>query len=122
MIVTGAKLYDIKKSARLIGVSIHNLRRDDGTMYRFVIRASPEHEGRYHMYRTNRKGERRRVGDSVCTHGHIDFMRDLLGRCPDARIKTTYAKYEGLDHFERKQKEGDGKAGVGQLCDCDESE
>ena len=120
MIVTGPTLYDIKQSAGLIGVSIHNLRIDDGTKHRLVIRA--EQNGRYHMYRANKKGERRRVGASVCWHGHRDFMRDLLGRCPDARIKTTYAKYEGLDHFERKQKEGDGKAGVGQLCDCDESE
>jgi hypothetical protein len=122
MIVTGSTLSDIRQSARLIGVSIHNIRKDDGTKHRFVIRADPEQNGRYSVYRASKKGERRRLGDSVCRHGHIDFIRDLLGRCPNARIKTTYVKYEGLDHFERKQKEGDGKAGVGQLCDCDESE
>jgi hypothetical protein len=119
MMVVGPTARDIERSAHLTGVSISDMREVNWIKHSFVIRRSSD---KYKVYRANKDGTRRMLGEGVCPHGHIDFMRDLLNRHPDALIKTTYTKYHGLDHFERKQKEGDGKAGLGQLCDCDESE
>tara|TARA_R110002110_G_scaffold191065_1_gene399214 strand:- start:214 stop:405 length:192 start_codon:yes stop_codon:yes gene_type:complete len=48
-------------------------------------------------------------------------MRDLLGQCPEAHIKTSYAQYHGIDHFERMHLRTRDLA-EGQLCDCEDPE
>lgn len=89
MIITGPTLREIKKSARLAGVSIHNLRREDSRRHRLVIRADGG-------------CGRRKVGANVCWHGHRDFMREVFKHEPNARIKTSLAHYRSREDFEAR--------------------
>jgi hypothetical protein len=51
---------------------------------------------------------------SVCWHGHYAFMRYLLALSPEARIKSAFADYHGLDEFLRDAPET-GYRNVGSL-------
>jgi hypothetical protein len=115
---------DIRQCAEATGVAIFadwngNGIRKDGRALNFRLALGSERvaEGTYRgangRKRTfpllwQRKGtsaawsqeEPRRIA-SVCWHGHYAFMRYLLALVPEARIKTAFADYRGLDEFLR---------------------
>jgi hypothetical protein len=83
-----------------VGVTLYN-RRKDGRALRFSLRPPGEKiEGDYKYQRTSASGfhDERRV-HAVCWHGHRDYMLAIFKREPEARIKTMWADYRGMDNF-----------------------
>ncbi len=84
-------------------------------------------DGDYKYQRTSSSGfsPDRRVF-AVCWHGWRDFMIALYERDPDARIKTVFADYHGVEGF-RRNYEATGNKNVGsmmypmqarEVCNC----
>jgi len=102
MKVWGVNDTQLRICADEVGVKLQDVRKD-GRALRFQIRPTGERiDGDYKYQRTSASGfnPERRVF-AVCWHGHRDFMRAILAREPDARIKTMWADYRGSEDFER---------------------
>jgi hypothetical protein len=81
--------------------------RKDGRAWNFrlALDVSVKKDGyaRYHRtsasyFGENKDGTRRKVA-SVCWHGYRDYMLEVFERDPDARIKTAWADYKGVQGF-----------------------
>lgn len=64
--------------------------------------------------------------NAVCWHGHREVMREIFKIAPDAILVSTFARYEGREHFERTHGET-GLRNIGSqvqplmmqdACDC----
>ena len=87
---------DIEQIAESVGVTIYE-HRDVGKAQQFQLRPLDERRDGVKKYqrRSASPFDTERKVHAVCWHGHRDFMRALLDRDPDARIKS--GRYGNLD-------------------------
>lgn len=99
---------EIRSLAHELGIKIHGDYglsggiSKDGRAWNFRLALGDEKREKNRKYQrtsTSYYGNGRRVA-AVCWHGHRDFMRAILARDPEARIKTAYADYRGAQDFE----------------------
>ena len=98
--------------------------REGGERWSFRL-VLPHDEHRETYRRRGHSGQRIA---SVCWHGHRDFLRALFGVCPDGRVKSAFADYQGREGFESSYRET-GRRNIGSMmrplrladaCDCGE--
>lgn len=105
MIVWGLSEYQITEAAEATSVKLYGL-RSDGRGLRFTLKLTPRNlaTGLIKWQRTSAsyfeamKDNPRKVA-AVCWHGHYHFMRELFRLNPEARVKTAFADYRGLESF-----------------------
>lgn len=103
MKVWGVNETQLKLIADEVGVKLNNL-HEDGRAWNFTLRPTGvKIDGDYKYQRTSASGFHadRRV-HAVCWHGHRDFMLAIYKREPEARIKTMWADYRGVEDFLEK--------------------
>ena len=91
---------DIQKAADKTSVEIRNF-RTDGRAFRFTLGLSANKKWQRvsaSIFQTKADGEPRKV-NAVCWHGHYHFMRALFAVNENARIKTAWRDYRGLQSF-----------------------
>lgn len=101
---------EIRAVATSVGVRIHSDWngsgiRKDGCAWNFRLALGDEKRGdsgrKYQRTSTSYFNEGRKIA-AVCWHGHRDFMLALYEHDPNARIKTHWADYRGVEDFREK--------------------
>jgi hypothetical protein len=111
----------IREVASEVGVKIHSDCAGSGISkdgrawnFRLALGEEKRESGRkYQRTSASAWNGGRRVA-AVCWHGHRDFMLAIYARDPDARIKTHWADYRGIDSF-RDQFPNTGYRNVGSM-------
>lgn len=86
---------EIYRAAANADVRIYNM-RDDGNAKRFTLKLADSKK----WQRLSASGfNRERKVNAVCWHGHYHFMREVFRINENARIKTSWQDYRGLESF-----------------------
>lgn len=120
MRVLNVTLETLEAVAKSVGVTLYEVRPTNtkGTGWQFTLRPNGS---RYY-----RRGRNNRRVWAVCWHGHRDFFRALFDLAPDAKVRTTVARYDGREGFE-KTYPSTGDRNIGSIfeplplryaCDC----
>lgn len=88
-------MYMVEAAAQRCELRPYDLRKS-GKGIAFTLKTSGPHP-RYR--RLGRYG--RTLPGRVCWHGVRDFLRELYGMAPDAKVRTAMATYSGAADFER---------------------
>ena len=99
------------------------------TITRFTLRVHSSRGPGAHQSSCGYNGKRRR-GVAACWHAHRDVLRAIFTRYPNAKVKSAFATYDGLDGFLRTfPATYDRNAGsaaypvcYGDLCECDDAD
>lgn len=123
----------INDAAKLVGVTVYNLRKvtKKAESHRFTLHTAGIGSKYRRKSSFGRGGETvtKTIPGAVCWHGHRDFMRALFTVEEYGRIQTALADYKGRDDFERSfpfvndysnEYQGNGYVDRETFCVCDE--
>jgi hypothetical protein len=97
----------LRDIAHELGMRIHadhaerGIRKDGRAWnFRLALDSSEKKDGysRYQRTSVSYFGAGRKVA-AVCWHGYRDYMIEVFNRDPNARIKTAFADYKGIESF-----------------------
>lgn len=101
---------ELRTIAHELGMKIHSDWNGSGISadgrawnFRLALNVDEKIDGwaKYHRTSTSYFHEGRKVA-SVCWHGYRDYMIEIFKRDPEARIKTAFADYRGVEDFKDK--------------------
>lgn len=127
MEIRKTSLYAIQDAARAVGLQVAAFainQRGDGFNVKLKL-GRPNNAKDPAPYGRRSYDGGRRI-NAVCWHGFRDFLRALLTAQPDAKVRTAWARYDGLAGFEAGFR-ATGARNIGsqarpcradQACDC----